>query len=391
MGGKPSVPIVTSATSTLPQAAQSVPFLKDTSLAVRSGTTALFVISLTLFLVGYFAVPDTGSGNVGLKYSSLVLGGIGAFLITPLALFWMSKYSENVKVGNWGILAAVVIVSVIGFLLVFAPAIGTGITDPWAITVIVLVGIIALGATLAYAIKQSNTSVLADIFSRLSQILFFFLPYTLITFGPIVDIITHKFQFLPASVVGISGIFINWILATFLNNGVPPASLDPSCEIPGLLGFSSNITPQPMMVSLSILSYIATYLSRSTLSGKPATPTTTFINPSDQIWPAWALYGGVASLYLIVLLKSNCLTFQGFLKSLILPTVYGSLFGILGFEFLAPRYDPTGQFPSNTPPVLGKIGSTTPSVGTCSAGSSDGEFICESFENGKLKRTTMTE
>lgn len=389
MGGKPSVPTATSA-SPPPATAPSVPFFKYNMGGVVLGLSALFIAGLALFLVGYFAIS---SGSNATRTGFMVTGGIAAFLLAPIAFFALSKYSSNVKFGDWKPVALIVIVSVIAFAIVFAPAmVGTSTTmDPYLIAFIVLLSAMALVAILLFLYFKSSQFVGANIITRISLILAYFLPYALLLFGPIVDIITFKTQFLPSSIVGLSGIFMNWIFATYFNNGTPPKSENIECEIPGLSMLSSNLVPQPMMASLSILAYIATYISRSTLTGSPIHPSISFTNPASVIWPAWSLYGVVAGAYVGTFAHKKCIpSFLAGIRSLAIPTLWGGIFGILGFEFLAPRYDQTGS--SASPAVLGSgKGSTAPTVGTCAAGSSDGEFICESFENGKLKTKVITE
>jgi len=394
MGGKPSIPTATSA-SPPPATAPSVPFFKNDMGGETWGVAGLFVFGLMLFLVGYFAIPDSSAGNNEIRTAFLVLGGLAAFLVAPIGFFMISKYSSNVGFGqNTGAIVTILIVAAIAFLIVFSPAMtggGSPTLDAGGTAAVVLAVLIAMGIGVGGLLYYAKDKGLTDVIRRFGLILYFFLPYSLFVFGPIVDTITSKFQFIPSSIVGVTSIFINWAIATFFNNGVSPVSSNVSCEIPGLVGFSSNLVPQPMMASLSTLAYIATYISRSTLSGSPLHPSISFTNPGGAIWPVWALYGSVAAVYIASLMSSQCLTLKTVLPAVIAPTVYGGIFGILGFEFLAPRYDPGSPAATNMPAVLGKTGSTTPTVGTCAAGSSDGEFICESFENGKLKTKVITE
>lgn len=378
------------------------------AVATSSGTTLstrayiligfLIVGGLIFFLTGFFAFPanNTSDLNSGLRYFFTFFGGIVAFGTVIMVILKLTGSMEGVKLGDWKPIALIVVVSVIAFAIVFAPAMTrTGTTlDPYLIAFIVLLCAMAVVGILLFLYYKSSQFVGANIITRISLILAYFLPYALLMFGPIVDIITFKTQFLPSTVVGLTGIFMNWIFATYFNGGTPPTSQNIECEIPGLSMLSSNLVPQPMMASLSILAYIATYISRSTLTGSPVHPSISFTNPASVIWPAWLLYGVISGAYLGVFAYKKCMpSFVAGVRSLAIPTLWGSVFGILGFEFLAPRYDQTGPTGLSPPPaVLGAgKGSTAPIVGTCAAGSSDGEFICESFENGKLKTKVMTE
>jgi hypothetical protein len=152
-----------------------------------------------------------------------------------------------------------------------------------------------------------------------------------------------------------------------------------------------------MVSVLSTIAYIATYISRST-------PGQGFAVAFDYRWPAWALFFGVFGLQWIILGSTGCLTKKpgvtypydpkmGPLAAMVFSLAWGGILGAIGFEVLEGRSDTQGATGAGGSPALGATvtASLTPTVGTCAAGSSDGEFICESFENGKLKRTVMTE
>jgi hypothetical protein len=356
------------------------------------GTVVLLVASITFIVYGYYSMPE---GSLQQNYS-IGFGSV-ALVATVLLALSLTGVLPNFSGGfgtNTGAIVAVVIVSAIAFLIVFSPVIAgesSSTLGAGSTAAIVLAVLIVIGVMVGFLLQQAPGKILSETVRRVGLILYFFLPYSLILLGPIIDAITTKFQFVPATIVGITSIFMNWAISTFFNNGVSPVPSNIACEIPGLSIFSSNLIPQPMMASLSILAYFATYISRSTLSGTIIHPSISFTNAGNLIWPVWAVYGVVAAVYTAALMGSGCLTVKGVLPAIIAPSVYGGIFGILGFEFLAPRYDPGGAAATNSRPLIGGASSTTPTVGTCAAGSSDGEFICESFENGKLKRTTMTE
>lgn len=361
-------------------------------LAKFVGIGFLVAGSIAMIVYGYFSSTEGSlQQNIFIGMGSTAL--VGSVVLIVLLVFG----GPNITAGfgsNMGAIVAVLIVSAIAFIIVFSPVIAgetSSTLDAGATAAIVLAVLIVIGGIVGFVIQKAPGKILSETLRRFGLILYFFLPYSLLLFGPVVDAITAKFQFVPATIVGLTSIFINWAISTFFNNGVSPPSLNPTCEIPGLSIFTSNLVPQPMMASLSILAYIATYISRSTLSGTIINPSISFTNPGGSIWPVWALYGSAAAVYIAGLMGSGCLTAKGILPAVIAPSVYGGIFGILGFEFLAPRYDPGSAAATGRPSVLGGTGSTTPTVGTCAAGSSDGEFICESFENGKLKRTVMTE
>lgn len=356
------------------------------------GIGVLLASSIAMIVYGYY------SSSEGSFQQNIFIGmGSTALVGSVIAIGFLVFGSPEITAGfgsNMGAIVAVLIVSAIAFLIVFSPVIAgesTSKLDSGTTAAIILGVLIAVGAMVGFLLQKAPGKILSETVRRFALILFFFLPYSLLLFGPIVDAITVKFEFVPATIVGFTSIFMNWAIATFFNNGISPPPTNAACEIPGLAMFSSNLVPQPMMASLSILAYIATYISRSTLSGTIINPSISFTNPAGSIWPVWTMYGVVSAVYIAALMNGRCLTLKGILPAVIAPSVYGGIFGILGFEFLAPRYDPGGPAATNRPPVLGGAGSTTPAVGTCAAGGSDGEFICESFENGKLKTKVITE
>ena len=347
-------------------------------------------MGIALILVGYYT--ETSSSVVKAGY--MAGGSIG--LIIALILIYVFFGGGNPLAGvsnpfkdaglgdNSKSVGVIVVISVIVLALFFIPAFGMSSTITIAMGSVV--GAILLGILTFFAFTRSDTTVLGAIVSRVSKILYFFMPYALLTFGPLTDIITQKLQFAPASAVGITSIFMNWIVSIFMNGGVQPPSLNELCEIPGLVGFSSNLVPQPMMATLSILAYIATYLSRSSITSGGLT----FANQPIFIWPMWLLYGLVWLFYVATFASLKCSTMGSMIAGLFAPAVYGGVFGVLAFEFLAPANNLSSPG-SASQPILGGAVSTTPTTGTCAAGSGEGEFICESFENGKKTTKVMTE
>jgi hypothetical protein len=240
---------------------------------------------------------------------------------------------------------------------------------------------------------------IANLISRSLLILFYFMPYAFFTFGILTDIITRQLQFTGASFAGFTAVLFNYAISLTFTKGETPEVSNALCEIPGLSFLTSAIAPQSMVSVLSTIAYIATYISRST-------PGQGFAVSADYRWPSWVLFFGVAGLQTAILSTNGCLAVKegdvytsGLYKPLVAmlgSLFYGGIMGLIGFEVLEKRADTTGATNAGGSPVLGagvnaNLVIKTPDVGTCAAGSSDGEFICESFENGKLKRRVMTE
>lgn len=360
-------------------------------------TLSLLAVSLTGLLLSIYAFTGTSSTTVfSVSLISLIIGLL--FLLwrqisSIFSFFTPSKVSLGADGEFRKTIGIVVFLLALGFVLVFIPAYLQGGVDVTAAAVGGFFGILGLLMIIGFVSSKADQNKTAAVIKRISFILYYFLPYALFSFGPIVDIITNKLQFTVGSMVGVSSIFLNWIAATLFNGGVPPTA-DPSkigCEVPGLAGFSSNLIPQTMMANLSMFAYIATYISRSTLSGPAATPTISFANPASTVWPVWVAYLALAGISTVTFSYTGCLKVLQIPQALIAPTLYGGLFGLLASEVLGPRYAPGGAGANASQGLLGGTPTTTPTVGTCAAGSSDGEFICESFENGKLKIEKLTE
>jgi hypothetical protein len=386
MGATTSIP----ATTSVPSPPPSVPFYSSWTWGGGISTLGAF-LSIVIFTLSFVLQSTDSSTKTGLRAA-----GIAGILIFGLVSFFMSSLGANTISyfktstglgGNSAAALLVIVVSIIAFALVFIPSYSgaTTISDPYLGALVgVIVGAVALGF-IGILARYSERAKPAEVITHITLILYHFLPYALFLFGPLVDIITQKLQFTPASIVGFSSIFINWIVSIFFNKGVTPIVENYACEIPGLAAFTSNLVPQPMMSTLSAVAYIAAYVSKVKLSGGFISPTMTFAANTNAIWPIWTFYGALYGLHAAVLNAQKCLTPGKAIAGLLAPAMYGGLVGLIASEVLEPKASASA---TGSPPILG---STTPTVGTCAAGSSDGEFICESFENGKLKTKVMTE
>jgi hypothetical protein len=267
---------------------------------------------------------------------------------------------------------------------------------------ITLLVIVTIGTLYVFSGKeQISASITRFIFS-----LYFFMPYAFFTFGFIADILTNRLQYIPASFAGLTGVFVNFILGLLMNNGQVPEVTNPLCEIPGLSKLSSVAAPQSMMFTLSSLAYIATYISRSNVGGVSG-----FVLPENKIWPSWVLYFSLAVFHIFVLYKNGCMmTGRRIATSVVLPLGWGGILGLIGFSIKERSGSPSQQAPSSAsllgsggiqtcpdgrpPDANGRCGtysSATPGVGTCTAGVGEGEFVCESFKNGKAETKIITE
>lgn len=348
---------------------------------------AALLVGIALLLVGNLnnQAPDIVKENYNLGGSLTLIIGI-ALALQNFGLISAAKtYLEG---GQFGTIIIVLLTVIAIFTALFYPYARTGETMSFASIILILFVVFGIFATLY---NYSSRIEIANLISRFLMILYYFLPYGAFTFGILTDILTRQLEFSPASFAGLTGVLLNFAISKIFPS--ESKTTNPFCEIPGLAFLSSNIIPQSMMFVLSTIAYIATYISRSDNGALK-----NFAVDPNYRWPAWALYFGVWTLQEIVLYSNGCIAEDKFkfslpvttFLSLVVPLAYGGVLGAVGGAVLGPKA--SAGPPSGVPVLGGAIRpTTTPTVGTCAAGSSDGEFICESFENGNLKRRVITE
>lgn len=362
------------------------------------------IIGAFLIVIGKTAAitDQTMKNNLVQAGSVIVTLGILALFVTREGIASLDAWRKTTSGGGWLTFVVVIAITIAIFTLLFynfAPA----ETLPFASTVLIILTVVGIIGTLyAYA----GRDVLAMSMTRFLFALYFFLPYALFVFGFIIDAMNKKLEYIPASFSGLTGILFNYALGVILNKGSAIPATNALCEIPGLSVLSSQLAPQPMMFTLTILAHIATYISRSRISdGK-----ITFANEAETVWPSWVLYFSVFGLHTALLVRNNCVPDKTrLIWGLLLPLAYGGITGAiqsatLGRErftdqtiiekFISEGFDAIQlPIPAKSKQADKKITSTSsdPEVATCAKGAKDGEFVCESFENGVLKSQVMTE
>jgi hypothetical protein len=369
-----------------------------TTISPRLGIGLIILIGAITTL----SISNT-SANVDAATKTYLDGG-GAFgLVIGLAIMLISKDTFD-KIRNFTptsgesgalLIVVVVAITIAIFTLLFynfAPA----ETLPFASTVLITLTVIGIiGVLYTYAGRQQ----LASSITRFVLALYFFMPYALFTFGFIIDMMNRKLQYIPASFSGLTGILFNYALGVVINKRQPPPVSNALCEIPGLSVLSSELAPQPMMFTLTTLAHIATYISRSSITDGSLK----FAVDANYRWPAWVLFFGVFGLHAVVLLKNECVDkttiFQKIGWGLLLPLAYGGITGAIQSATLG-RREGFGNIGEMTAIKLPDVpvdkkatekSTAAPEVATCAKGAKDGEFICESFTDGKLVSKVMTE
>jgi hypothetical protein len=379
--------------------------LSTTAAIVGTGLTswnfwlglASTIVGIVLLIVGNQTnvANDTVKQNYNLGGSMFLIVGV-AVIAGKRGFDWFKGVATETETRKiWGTILIVLMTTIAIFVALFYNyASSETVSFSTAILVILIVVIIFV-----VLFRFSGKVPIANLISRSLLILFYFMPYAFFTFGIVTDIITRQLQFTGASFTGLTSVLFNYAISLFCTDGVAPTVQKPLCEIPGLAFLPSILAPQSMVATLSTIAYIATYISRST-------PGQGFAVAAEYRWPAWALFFGVFGLQYGVLGVTGCLEPREGIKypydprlaplvAMAWSLLYGGIMGSVGFGILSiqGREDTTGASSAGGSPALGATvtASLTPTVGTCAAGSSDGEFICESFENGKLKRRVMTE
>jgi hypothetical protein len=391
MGSTVSAPVDTSGLASGVEQASVVSW-------VGVGIGGLFVLVASIVL-GIGNQTNVGSDIAKENYN---LGGsLGLILgvaIVVYSLGWFSKLSafanstERLKSLTT---IAIVLAATVGIFVALFYNYAPGEAFSFSTMLIVIAIIVAIFGSL---FMYSGKIPIANLISRGALTFYYFAPYGFFMFGLLTDLLTKRLQFSGASFTGLTAILLNFAISKLFFPGIPgsPDPINPLCEIPGLAFLSSKIAPQSMVSILSTIAYIATYISRSTISNGSMV----FAEDSQYRWPAWALFFGVFAVQSAVLGYNGCLTTgpdgmtMGGKLSLALTgsLAYGGALGAIAYSFLdSPSRGPGGTAAAPGGPVLGGTGSTTPTVGTCAAGGSDGEFICESFENGKKTTKVMTE
>lgn len=234
------------------------------------------------------------------------------------------------------------------------------------------------------------------------KVLYYFLPYSLFLFGIIYDGLVRKIKFFPAGFVGLLAVSLSWIISRGVY-GAPVIDTD-ICGLPGMSEYGSNLAPQNILFTSTVMSYIASYISAT---------------QSDSAYSG-AAWGGVGIVFIIQLIgyylnkcyESKIVSGVGGVKvnnwivqfASFVPPVIGLVLGMLigglsGYGFSTLKGDTSGigisseakqsmvggSSPANAPT------SGTPGVGKCSSTDSDDQFVCEAYKNGELVTSTIVE
>lgn len=197
-----------------------------------------------------------------------------------------------------------------------------GVGGGLLVVILVLIGIVSKtgqGPTLRDKILSSPT---------LSPLLIihYFLPYGLIVLVFFMDLMSQ----LPQGVLSLPIAFFLMLVNSLISKGIgtPDVITSDLCEIPGFKTWSSKFVPQSLLFVTTIVTYLAAFVTQSTLQSINATSvassTASYINitgsissvspsPMTRIGASWGLALAVIFFQSISLLTTpGCLTNMGF-------------------------------------------------------------------------------
>jgi len=267
--------------------------------------------------------------------------------------------------------------------------------DPWeivAIVSLVFLGIIAIrsASTASLSFNTSGiTSALSSVFFAITN----FIPFGLLTFGIIADVIGQEVRYSIGSLIGVTTIIVNYlakfVLEPFMS--IPPPTLTSStdsgkawCFIPGLDSFENRASPMNFAVTSSIMVY---YLIFAALNRQPGQNISIGIAfPALFLIQIGTFYFGECNQY-----------YPSGTTGKLIAVVLGAIVGALGYSAVNmwdPAKAPFGYAVSGpsasgyqSGPVTAPRTVGAPQNGAkCSAANTDDDnaYVCEAYKNGVL-------
>lgn len=277
-----------------------------------------------------------------------------------------------------------------------SPGAAAGIGVTVGVATVVLIGGLIVGLKIPTAYAEGKPLFEAtQYFSLINwfRIMYYFLPYGLFLFGVIYDGLVRKIKFFPAGFIGLLAVYANYLFSGILTGTRDVVDAD-MCGIPGMSRTGSVISPQNVLFSTTVLSYIAGYITST---------------QSDSAYSG-AAWGGVGIGFIINLIMyytNNCFgdgsKWKGSFGFSGMPLVYGLLGGMLiggGSGALIANFggadvgiglsSEAKQTLSTSGPAMAPT-SGTPGAGKCSPTGDDDQFVCEAYKNGELVTSTIVE
>jgi hypothetical protein len=248
-----------------------------------SGLAFLLVIAIVVIFLPMMGVGGSDVSNVGIIASSI----IGGLLILFGGYYFYSSTTGEIPVQS------------------SLTSVGSFLTSPATLTVIsvvALIGIIAgtfvsqggnisnfakyLGAFIGVAVGIFLISYVSQqvdkpgnfVPTTFLRILYYFLPYGLVTYTALADLFNQEYKYFGGIVSAAVMFILNRTISYFVTGKGIDLTDSNYCGLPGLGGFGSNLFPQAMLFNLTTLSYIAALISLDTeFDSKYTIPSWTFL------------------------------------------------------------------------------------------------------------------
>ena len=269
--------------------------------------------------------------------------------------------------------------------------------DGGSIAAIVISSIVVLGGVFAagrYIGSQVSTTPFATPgVPVLLKIFHYFLPYCLIFYTLLNDLVFLSGMYSPSVPIAFGAILVNWVFSKYRDVNIGKIQSD-LCGIPGLSWLSAYELPQTTVFTSVILGYISMFNTSIQLEKG---------SEWQKIIPPWILLISFGLIQYFVMVNDECfnnfnifgVSFVNWLVAFLGGAGLGALsgWGLSKAEGLSkassgsPSFTSAGPLSSNPPMAK----SSDPNVGTCSPPNDQDQFVCEAYKNGELVTSTITE
>lgn len=239
-----------------------------------------------------------------------------------------------------------------------------------------------------------------------------FIPFGVMIFGMIMDVMGQEFRYSITTIMGILTIWANYLLGKGLEGffGSPPvtggAYLNQLrefgwCTIPGMESFESKFTPMSIVVTTAIAVYYITFAGLN--------------RPASQNISIGVGFPLIILAQLAVFGLSDCASYyiplsgSGIVGNILASLAFGGIMGgaaVATVQFAYPSKSPFanimgGPVPGSTGGGFqaknpmgngGGLGAAPPTGGTCSPveGGDEDAMVCEAYRNGQLVTESLT-
>jgi hypothetical protein len=273
------------------------------------------------------------------------------------------------------------------------------------------IGVLGLALVATVLIKSGKVRSPTDgpnftMFSGVGRFFFAianFIPFGLVLFGFIADMISQEFRYSISSIVAIVTMIINYFAGNALGNRmnvdtIPMAGGADSrwCSIPGLEGLESTTLPMNISTTVSIVLYYVWFAIAD--------------RPVGENISLFAGLGAILIAQIISFASSGCSEYFTAIKgnmayNMVIAILLGITCSAIAFSSVhwgAPEYSPFTtvgnvgkmgglQSTGGLPPVKSGL-SAPPTGGKCSPveGGEEDAMVCEAYRNGQLVTDTLT-